>query len=382
MDANSIAIGRERVSDRSEIIDPHRHPVRYITQQLGETAKQARGMIWHIVHECGAEQALEWLREAQEIESHGGMMTEDGERRRTPGGVFFKLVRDKLGGSGALGDARAMERYRAIFGTPRWRERARPGFGDAAPPPPPPPPPAPIPWEERAAHWRALEARSGGATALKLELTGKPGNVIEKERQTMLMLTHHGALPPMPRAVPVPPEPIDLAYIVTINAKHWRPAQERPPASLLTFSGVGLYDPELEGMSVFAMGPVKVRNPDDRLAEGDLKPPDITVVGQVGTPLIRPDITLVRMIYAGPLPALPKGLERPDPVSVRPIGLYITAKAWRKVAAALADDPADTFIGSGTPYYDAALGMVAVNITTATTRAVERAQRQSSAAAP
>jgi hypothetical protein len=112
MDANSIAIGRERVSDRSEIIDPHRVAVRYITQQLGETAKHARGMIWRIVHECGAEQALEWLREAQEIESHGGMMTEDGERRRTPGGVFFKLVRDKLGGSGALGDARAMERYR------------------------------------------------------------------------------------------------------------------------------------------------------------------------------------------------------------------------------------------------------------------------------
>lgn len=366
------------MSDRPEVTDPHRHPVRYITQQLGETAKQARGMIWRIVHECGAEQALEWLREAQEIEAHGGMLTEDGERRRTPGGVFFRLVRDKLGGSGALGDARAMERYRAIFGTPRWRERARPGSGDAAPPPPP----APIPWEERAAHWRALEARSGGATALKLELTGKPGNVIEKERQTMLMLTHHGALPPMPRAVPVPPEPIDLAYIVTINAKHWRPAQERPPGSLLSFSGVGLYDPKLEGMSVFAMGPVKVRNPDDRLAEGDLKPPAITVVGQVGTPLIRPDITLVRMIYAGPLPALPKGLERPDPVSARPIGLYITAKAWRKVAAALADDPADTFIGSGTPYYDAALGIVAVNITTATTRAVERAQRQSSAAAP
>ena len=367
------------MSDRPEITDPHRHPVRYITQQLGETAKQARGMIWRIVHECGAEQALEWLREAQEIEAHGGMLTGDGARRRTPGGVFFKLVRDRLGG--AREDPTAMERYRAIFGTPGGRERARAGLEGAAAPPPPLPP-SPIAWEERGAFWRALEATSGAATALKLELTGKPGRVIERERQTLLMFTHHGALPPMARAIPTPPEPLSLAYIVAINAKHWRPAQERPPGSLLTFSGVGLYDPELEGMSVFAMGPVKVRNPDDRLAEGDLKPPAITVLGQIGTPLVRPDLTLARLVYAGPLPALPKGLEGPDPVPTTPIGLYIAAKAWKKIAAALANDPADTFIGSGTPYYDAALGMLAVNITTATTRAIERAQRQSSTAAP
>lgn len=370
------------MSDRSQVTDPHRHPARYITQQLGETAKQARGMIWRIVQECGAEQALEWLREAQEIEAHGGMLTGDGERRRTPGGVFFKLVRDRLAQKGAQGDAAAMARYRAIFGTPRWRERAQAGSGDAAAPPLPPPPPAPIAWKERAALWRALEASSGAATAIKLELTGKPGRVIEKERQTLLMFAHHGALPPPPRAIPTPPQPISLAYIVTINAKHWQPAQERAPGSLLSFSGVGLYDPEFEGMSVFVMGPVKVRNPDDRLAEGDLKPPSITVVGQVGTPLIRPDITLVRMIYAGPLPALPKGLAGPNPLPVTPIGLYISAKVWKKVAAALADDPADTFIGSGTPYYDSALGMLAVHITTATTRALDRAQRQQTAAAP
>ena len=369
------------MSDRPEITDPHRHPVRYITQQLGETAKQARGMIWRIVHECGAEQALEWLREAQEIEAHGGMLTGDGARRRTPGGVFFKLVRDRLAQKGAQGDTAAMARYRAVFGTPGWRERARAGLESAAAPPPPPPP-APIAWEERGAFWRALEERSGAATALKLELTGKPGRVIEREWQTLLMFMHHGALPPLPRAIPTPPQPLSLAYIVAINAKHWKPALDREEGSLLTFSGVGLYDPELEGMSMFAMGPVKVRNPNDRLAEGDLKLPSITVVGQFGTPLVRPDLTLARMVYAGPLPALPKGLEGPDPVPVTPIGLYIAAKAWKKVAAALANDPADTFIGSGTPYYDAALGMLAVSITTATTRAIERTQRQSSAAAP
>ncbi len=45
---------------------------------------------------CGIEQALASLQETLAIEAGGGLMVSNGERRRTPGGVFFYLVRGRL----------------------------------------------------------------------------------------------------------------------------------------------------------------------------------------------------------------------------------------------------------------------------------------------
>jgi hypothetical protein len=45
---------------------------------------------------CGASFAQALVKEAQEIEAGDGLMTADGERRRTLGGVFFYLARFRL----------------------------------------------------------------------------------------------------------------------------------------------------------------------------------------------------------------------------------------------------------------------------------------------
>ena len=42
----------------------------------------------------GAEVALEIFNKTKDIESKGGMMIKNGERRRTPGGVFMQILRD------------------------------------------------------------------------------------------------------------------------------------------------------------------------------------------------------------------------------------------------------------------------------------------------
>ena len=40
----------------------------------------------------GRTQSRQLLNHALQMEEHGGMMTSDGSRRRTPGGIFFKLA--------------------------------------------------------------------------------------------------------------------------------------------------------------------------------------------------------------------------------------------------------------------------------------------------
>jgi phosphorylated adapter RNA export protein len=66
-----------------------------IADQLGETevpvCKKSQ-----IVEACGVEQTQAWLDETLAIEAGGGMMVSTGERRRTPGGVFFYVVKGRL----------------------------------------------------------------------------------------------------------------------------------------------------------------------------------------------------------------------------------------------------------------------------------------------
>src|SRR5260370_149327 len=66
-----------------------------IAEQLGETEDTPRAQIRRAVKILGAEQTLIYLRETLEIEAGEGLMLPDGSRRRTPGGVFFHLLRTR-----------------------------------------------------------------------------------------------------------------------------------------------------------------------------------------------------------------------------------------------------------------------------------------------
>jgi hypothetical protein len=63
-----------------------------IARAVGETEKAARKQLWQIVRFCGQEFARDILTQTLEIEARGGMQTNDGLRRRTPGGVYFHLA--------------------------------------------------------------------------------------------------------------------------------------------------------------------------------------------------------------------------------------------------------------------------------------------------
>jgi phosphorylated adapter RNA export protein len=64
-----------------------------IADQLGETEALPRRQIRRAVRALGEERARALLAEALAIEAVGGELLPDGSRRRTPGGVFFRLVR-------------------------------------------------------------------------------------------------------------------------------------------------------------------------------------------------------------------------------------------------------------------------------------------------
>jgi hypothetical protein len=66
-----------------------------IAAQLGETEEEPRATILRAVERLGADATLALLQEAQAVEAGGGMWLGDGSRRRTPGGVFFYLLRQR-----------------------------------------------------------------------------------------------------------------------------------------------------------------------------------------------------------------------------------------------------------------------------------------------
>ncbi len=64
-----------------------------IAKTLGEKEQGPFSSILRIVRTCGPRFALVMLEEALAVEGAGGLWVSDGSRRRTPGGVFFYLIR-------------------------------------------------------------------------------------------------------------------------------------------------------------------------------------------------------------------------------------------------------------------------------------------------
>src|SRR5687767_9368582 len=50
-------------------------------------------LVQRVITVIGLERAEDLLQQTLAVEAQGGMLTEDQQRRRPPGGVFFKLVK-------------------------------------------------------------------------------------------------------------------------------------------------------------------------------------------------------------------------------------------------------------------------------------------------
>src|SRR6185436_6157797 len=66
-----------------------------LAEALNETEEIALQQIELIVERFSPEFAINLYHEVEEIEANGGMLTKHGDRRRTPGGVYLYLARER-----------------------------------------------------------------------------------------------------------------------------------------------------------------------------------------------------------------------------------------------------------------------------------------------
>src|SRR3712207_6490154 len=142
------------------------HIAQQLAAQLGETEKPPRAQIRQILQTIGPARTQAFVDQALEVEASGGMLVPDGSRKRTLGGVFFRLVRDQVS------DA---ER-RTIWPAPSWHQRTQRPKAQAAPAPAPLPP---FQWEQADEVIATVTSHPGAASTVKVTLIGRPGEIVE-----------------------------------------------------------------------------------------------------------------------------------------------------------------------------------------------------------
>ena len=144
-----------------------------IADALGERVTGPRAQVVRVVRVLGIERAEAFHQQALEVEAAGGMMLPDNSRRRTPGGVFFKLVRDGV----------SEEERSAIFPPQPWQkqhgERPR-SAASGAPAASPLPAPRPLLTD--------LPNLTGEARTVKITLIGRLGRIVDKQGFIITMM--------------------------------------------------------------------------------------------------------------------------------------------------------------------------------------------------
>jgi hypothetical protein len=140
----------------------------------------------------GPDTCLTLLTETLQTEAQGGLMTADGSRRRTPGGVFFFLLKPKL--------------------TPKqwWQFQAR-----SLPK---------LTWKTAEQAMTDFQSPPGKATQMKLMLIGRPTEV--KAQGAAVLFRLQGTPPPtLPRGLP-PAKASALVWNVWVALRQWNRVKE------------------------------------------------------------------------------------------------------------------------------------------------------------
>jgi len=218
-----------------------------IAAQLGETERGPLGQVGRVVGRLGADRARAFLTRTQEIEAAGGLLLPDGSRRRTPGGVFFHLVRTD--------DTLSREDRVSIFPPQFGRNGRKKAAGAASTPATPAPALAPSSaWadDDYRRVMAVLQQELGRATTVKITVIGRPGAAVEQGQAVALALVSE-KVPALAKGLPEPPT--GTRYTVFVARKQWGKIAEALAADAedaAIIEGYAALDPRVEGIAVYA----------------------------------------------------------------------------------------------------------------------------------
>jgi hypothetical protein len=201
-----------------------RQLVKQIAEALGETEPQPVEQIRRIVKLMGTDFASDLLRETQAVEAAGGLFLERENRRRTPGGVFFHLARNRM----------TKQQRGKVFANPIISGT----------------PPAPA--VDLPEALQALNKHYGKASTVKLTLIGRPTQIVERGDVVIFGLLNDKQ-PPLPKGLPAPPQ--QTKYLVLVAKKQWNKVAEAIKAEndVLIIEGYPAYEPRHAGITVYTL---------------------------------------------------------------------------------------------------------------------------------
>jgi len=213
-----------------------------IATALGETAPDPVGQIARAVERLGAERARVVLAQVQEVEARGGQMLPDGSRRRTPGGLFFLLLRQSAD----------VSRRDKVYIFPQLFQQKTPrvATGDSTTAAS-----ASVAWTDdtyRALAQQLQQHNRGRLTAVKITVIGRPGAAVDQGQAVVLALTSE-KVPDLPKGLPEPP--VGTRYTVFVARKPWTRVAEALAADAedaAIIEGYAALDPRVEGIAVYA----------------------------------------------------------------------------------------------------------------------------------
>jgi hypothetical protein len=167
-----------------------------------------RSLLRQVLRVLDPDRTMAILTDTLACEASGSMRTKDGTRRRTPGGVFFQLVKAR---------ATRQERHR-LFSTPMPRPQTTP------PPAQPQAHPQAPTWEEVQA---VVQTLPQGAATVKLTLIGRPALDAIQTRPTYVTFRMQGKAPgPLPKGLPPVPDQQPIPWLVVVALRQWNRVQD------------------------------------------------------------------------------------------------------------------------------------------------------------
>jgi hypothetical protein len=159
-----------------------------------------RPLLTQVLRTLGQDRTRAVLTATLQCETGGGMRTKAGDRRRTPGGVFFQLVKQH---------ATPRERHRLF-------PRPAPQHGQGQPQTP-----TILTWDDVQAMTQTLATHPAGeARTMKLTLIGRPGKV--EVRGQAVVFRMQGKPPgSLPRGLPPVPANASMTWNVMVALRQW-----------------------------------------------------------------------------------------------------------------------------------------------------------------